>query len=152
MPLADITFPELLFAARLLAWWVILIGLTIELPFVRLITGFPLKRCIVADLAMNTASTLLGFVLISLLGIGWELKGYETWGSRFETIHWAGTFLLAVVVNAVIEMTVLCLGFKQKFTLRSFLWLCVANSLSVAIALWSLFHDPPRLYNGKPAM
>jgi hypothetical protein len=149
MPLADIAFPELLLSTRLLAWWIVLIGLAIELPFVRLITGFPIKRCILADLAMNAASTLLGFFLISILGFGWELGGSQALGQqRFKAMHWGGTFLLAVIVNSIIELAVLRFGFNQKFTWRGFFWLSVANSLSVALALWSLFHDSPKLYRG----
>jgi hypothetical protein len=144
----DIVFPELLFEGRLLAWWIILIGLALELPFVRLITGLPLKKCVLADLAMNAVSTAVGVVLIPVLGLGWELGGPRVLGDhRFDLLHWSGSFLLAVVVNSVIELTVLVLGFKQQFNLRSFLWLFLANSLSVGLALWSLFHDPPRLYH-----
>jgi hypothetical protein len=151
--LDDIAFPELLLAGRLLAWWIVVIGLAVEFPFVRLITGFPIKRCVLADLAMNAASTLIGFFFISILGLGWELGGLDALGERrFAALHWGGTFLLAVIVNSVIELGVLRFGFNQKFSWRGFLWLSVANSLSVALALWSLFHDPPRLYNGNPAM
>ncbi|HEX4639033.1 MAG TPA: hypothetical protein VH170_06065 [Chthoniobacterales bacterium] len=153
MQLADIAFPELLLAGRLLAWWIVIVGLAIELPFVRLITGSPIRRCVLADLAMNAVSALVGFVLISILGLGWELGGSQALGQqRFETVHWGGTFLLTVIVNSIIELSVLRFGFNQKFTWRGFLWLSVANSLSVALALWSLFHDPPKLYNGTPAI
>jgi hypothetical protein len=78
----DIVFPELLFEGRLLAWWIILVGLALELPFVRLVTGFNIKRYITADLAMNAASTLLGIFLIPLLGLGWELGGSKVLGGR----------------------------------------------------------------------
>jgi hypothetical protein len=36
-----------------------------------------------------------------------------------------------------------------KPSIRAFFWLGVANSLSVGLALWSLFHDPPRLYHAN---
>jgi hypothetical protein len=116
--LADIVFPELLFEGRLLAWWIILIGLAVELPFVRLLTGFALKRCVVADLTMNAVSTAAGLLLIPILGLGWELGGSQVLGeSRFDFAHWTGTFLLAVIVNSAIEL-----------------------------ALWSFVHDPPQFH------
>jgi hypothetical protein len=58
--IADIVFPEVMFERRLLAWWVIAFGLLVQLPFVRLLTGFGLKKCITADLVMNVLSTLPG--------------------------------------------------------------------------------------------
>ena len=145
--LADIVFPELLFEGRLLAWWVILIGLAIELPFVRLITGFTLKRCVIADLAMNAVSTVAGLLLIPILGLGWELGGSQVLGERrFDLAHWTGTFLLAVIVNTAIEFAVLRRGFKQQLGIRAFFWLGLANSLSVGLALWSFVHDPPAFH------
>jgi hypothetical protein len=149
--LGDITFPELLFEGRLLAWWVILLGLAVELPFVRLLAGFDLKRCILADLAMNAASTLLGILLIPILGLGWEIGAYRLLGKgSFDLVHWAGTFLLAVTVNSAIELSVLRFDFKQKLGIRGFWWLCVANCLSVAPALWTLFYFPPQPYSPHP--
>src|SRR5438552_19060380 len=124
---ADIVFPELLLAGRLLAWWVILVGLAVELPIVRLLTGFNLKRCIIADLAMNTISALVGVVLIPVLGLGWELGGSRLFGEiGFNSVHWPVTFAFCVVINSVIEQSVLRFRFKSKLGIRGFWWLCVA--------------------------
>ena len=72
--LTDIVFPEPPFEGRLLASWIIFVGLAVELQFVRLLTGFTLKRWVVADLAVNAVSTAAGLLLIPILGLGWGAR------------------------------------------------------------------------------
>jgi hypothetical protein len=142
---ADIVWSGLLFEGRAPAWWVIIIGLLLELPFVRLVTRFPLKRCILADLAMNAVSTAIGLFLLPILGFSWMLVVSSVLhGASFDLVHWAGVFVLVVVANASIELGTLRFGFRQEFSVRGFRWLCAANSLSVALSLWAFFRYPPR--------
>jgi hypothetical protein len=143
---ADIVWPALLFEGRYLAWWIILVGLVVEFPFVRLLTGFALKKCILADLAMNAASTVVGLFVIPLLGLPWfflasRLRALSD--RTFDLLTWTATFLVAVGVNSGIELSVLRRGFAQKLGVRAYFWLCIANAFSVGFALWSLFRSPP---------
>jgi hypothetical protein len=142
---ADIVWSGLLFEGRPAAWWVIIGGLLVELPFVRLVTGFSLKRCVLADLAMNAVSTVVGLLILPILGFGWMLAASSVvQGTSFDLVHWAGVFVLAVVANAAIELGVLRSAFKQQFGMRGFGWLCLANSLSVGLSLWAFFRYSPR--------
>jgi hypothetical protein len=147
--IANVVWPALWLEARLLSWWIILFGLAVELPFVRFLTGFSWQRASIADLAMNAASTIVGIVLIPISGIAWEYAAdftvYRYWKvGTFNPVAWAATFLLAVALNAIIEQSVLRWGFRQWMGARGFAWLSVANALSVGLALWSIFHNPPR--------
>jgi hypothetical protein len=142
--LADVIWPAILLEERLFSWWAIVLGLAVEFFFVRWLTALNLRMCVIADLSMNAASALLGIILIPLAGFIWEifpgLVLYKVFNiGTFNPGTWAATFLLAVFVNAALESLVLRHIFKQQVDKKVFWWLCVANSLSVAIAFGSLF-------------
>jgi len=146
---ANVVWPALFLEMRLLSWWIILIGLAVELPFVRLLTGFDWQRAAIADLAMNAASTIIGILLIPIFGLAWEYAAdftlYRYWKvGTFNPVAWVATLVLAVTLNAIIEQSVLRWGFRQRLGARGFAWLSVANGLSVGLALWSVFQNPPR--------
>ena len=147
--LADVVWPALFLEARVFSWWAIGIGLLIELFFVRYLTKLGWPKCVLADVTMNAASSLLGVFLIPAAGIGWEIFPGSLIQATFNVgtfnpATWAGTFILAVVINAVLESSILRFVFKQPGFKRLFWWLCVANALSVAVAFGSLWIYPPR--------
>ncbi len=134
----------------MLAWWVILIGLLIEWPFVRFLTKCSWKKALIANVTMNFGSTIIGIVLLPVAGIAWEYIGEATFYHRFNVgtfnpVTWSVTFLLAVGISAAIELLVLRFVFHQRLGSRGFWWLCVANSLSEGLAFWSIFRWPPHL-------
>jgi len=146
---ADLVWPALFLEQRLFSWWAIGLGLVIELFFVRWLTTLSWRMSVVADLSMNTASALLGMFLIPLAGIAWEFfpgsilyKVFHT--GTFNPGTWTATFLFAVFINGMLEWSVLRFVFRQKIGKGVFWWLCVANSLSVALAFGSLFVRPPQ--------
>lgn len=148
--IADIVWPALVVEPRLFSWWAIGSGLLVEFFFVRWLTRLDVKMGAVADLTMNAASALLGIFLLPLAGIVWEFFPGIILHSAFNigTFNpgtWTATFLLAVFINAALETSVLRRVFKQQTGKRVFWWLCVANSLSVAIAFASLFTHPPHI-------
>jgi hypothetical protein len=149
--LGDMIWPAAFLEDRLLSAWVISAGLFIEYFFVWRVTSLSAWRSILADLAMNAASTLLGIVLIPLAGIIWEIfPGLVLYKwldlGTFNPGTWAATFFMAVFINAGLEMTVLRVGFKQPFGRGLFWWLCLANALSVGVAMGSFLLYPPRRY------
>src|SRR3954451_22715025 len=83
--LADVVWPALLLEGRLLAWWVIAIGLLIEWPFVRFLTDFPWRKSFIVDAAMNAASTVLGIILLPVAGIAWEYFAHATFSTPVST-------------------------------------------------------------------
>jgi hypothetical protein len=147
--LADVVWPALFLEMRLLSWWVILLGLLVEWPFVRMLTQFPWKKAFIADAAMNAASTVLGILLLPLFGLLiWEPIGEATFYHRFNVgtfnpVSWVAALLFAMVLSAGIESLTLRIAFKQRLGARGFLWLCVANSISAGLAFWSVFRFPP---------
>jgi hypothetical protein len=147
--LADVVWPALFLAGRMLAWWAIGLGLLVELFFVRFLTGFGWLKSAVVDIAMNAASALLGLFLIPLAGIAWEATAgialYKLFNiGTFNPGTWAATFSFATFINAALEASVLRYGFKQRPFKRLFWWLAFANAISVGIALGTLFLWPPR--------
>ncbi len=147
--LADVVWPALFLEMRLLAWWVIAIGLLVEWPFVHFLTHFTWRKSFIADAAMNAASTIIGIILLPAAGIAWEYFADATFYPRFNLhtfnpIAWTGTFLIAVALSAAIEQLVLRFAFKQQLRFRGFCWLYLANSLSAGLAFWSMFRYPVR--------
>jgi hypothetical protein len=146
---ADMVWPALFLEQRLFSWWAIGFGLLVELFFVRWLTGLSWRMSAVADVAMNAASSLLGFFLIPIAGIAWEffpgIVIYKVFNiGTFNPGTWVVTFLLAVLINSALETTVLRYAFRQKPVKRLFWWLALANALSVGLAFASLFRYPPR--------
>jgi hypothetical protein len=143
--LADVIWPSLFLEQMLLSIPVIAAGLIVEFFFVWRYTKMSIARSIGADILMNASSTLLGILLIPFTGFLWSAAlDLTTYGlnagdsfSTFSYVGWAGAFVLAVLVNAAIETFVLSKGFKQEMGKRGFGWLCIANALSVGIAMLS---------------
>ena len=149
--LADMIWPAAFLESRLLSVWVISAGLLIEYFFVWRVTPLGAVRSILADVAMNAASTVLGIILIPLAGIVWEffpgifLYKWFNLGT-FNPGTWAATFCRAVLINAALELAVLRVGFQQPFGKGLFWWLCLANALSVGLAMASFLIYPPSRY------
>ncbi len=146
---ADLVWPALFLEGRLLSWWAIGLGLLGELFFVRWLTRFSWPKSLATDVTMNAASSLLGWALIPLAGIAWEIfPGIPLYRlldiGTFNPGTWAATFLAAVFINSGVETAVLCYGFKQRPFTRFYWWLALANALSVGLAVASVFRHPPQ--------
>lgn len=148
---ADMVWPALLLEGRILTWWAILIGLIAEYFFVRGVTDLSFSRAGLADIAMNAASTLLGIILIPVVGIIWELFPgiliYKIFNiGTFNPGTWVATILLAAFLNTFIERFVLRRFFKQPVVGKRGFWLLFAgNVISVTIAFASIIIFPPKL-------
>jgi hypothetical protein len=148
---ADVIWPALLLEKRMFTWWAILAGLVVEYCFVRRLTDLSFLRVIMADLAMNAVSSLLGIFLIPIAGVIWELfpgsilyKIFQI--GTFNPGTWIATILMAATINACLERWVLRKFFKQPFPGRRGFWLLfLANLISVAMAFGSLLYSPPEL-------
>lgn len=149
---ANVVWPALYLETRLFSWWAISVGLVIEYFFVRWLFGLPPIRAVIADIAANAASAVVGVVLIPVAGIAWEVFPASVynwaleWGT-FNPITWVGTLLLACVINVVLEGFVYRKAFKVDFKIRSkgFGWLVLANAFSVGVAFASLWIAPIKL-------
>lgn len=146
---ADVVWPSAILEGRLLTWWAILLGLVVE-GFV-LYWWFKLSAtaAVVADVAMNAASTLVGYFAIPWAGYGYEygiaryLYRYGLY--TFNPLAWLVTVVGAAAINTVIELAVLKIGWKIKYSRSNFGRLLIANIVSVAVAFVSIILKPPEL-------
>lgn len=144
---ANVVWPALYLETRLFSWWAIGLGLVAEFFFIWKVFGLTPKRALAADLSANTASALLGIILIPLAGVVWEvfpgmvLYPLLNWGT-FNPLTWAATFVIACLINALLESFVLKCFFQLPFNRRTFSWLTVANAFSVGIAFGSFWLKP----------
>ena len=134
---ADVVWPSLYIVKGMLSLKVILLGLIVELLFVKYFTKTDWKKASITTLLMNLITTALGIVLIPLSGLGSEFvfdfvfHAYDKFGiGTFHWSHWLISYLLIILINTFIE------GFYIKLTLKLrlkqvFLWLFFANAISV---------------------
>ena len=136
---ADLVWPSLYITKGMLSIKVILIGLIIELFFVKYCTKVDWKKASIVTILMNLITTILGIIFIPLSGLGAEFvfdfvfHAYDKFGiGSFHWSHWLTAYLLVIFINTFIE----CMFIKLtlKLTLKKiFWWLLIANSLSVFI-------------------
>src|SRR5438093_13296193 len=100
--LANVVWPALYLIGRLLSIWVISLSLLVEFVFLWKLLGLGAKRASLADVAMNLASAVLGFILIGFLGLVVVLP----FRSSFGMGAWLATFIVGLMVNACIESLV----------------------------------------------
>ncbi len=136
---ADIIWPSLYIAKGMLSIKVILLGLIIELFFVKYFTKVDWKKALTVTFLMNLITTVLGMIFIPLSGLGSEIffdfvfHAYDKFGiGTFHWSHWLTSYLLVIFINTLIEGLFIKLMLKLKLK-KTFWWLLIANSLSVFI-------------------
>jgi len=138
---ADVVWPAL--RDRTIAGCLVALGLIIEFPFIWWMTRFSLAKCLLVDIVMNLASTLLGIVLILLAGILGEvfpgLLLYQVFNIGTFNPGTLVEFVLAVVINAFIEKFVIKKIFSLDIGRKGFRLLCLANAISVGIVYLSFY-------------
>lgn len=139
---ADVVWPSLYISVGMLSIWVILIGLIIEILFVKFFTDIKWLKVILATIFMNAVTCMLGIVLIPIEGLFAELVliGSKT----FHWSHWALSYFLVILVNTLIEGLILKLILKLKFK-KIFGWLFTANFISVMICMIYIYFNRPKL-------
>ena len=146
---ANVVWPALFLETRLFSWWAILVGLLIEYLFVRKLFQVSPQKAMLATISANTASAVLGIILIPLAGLAWEifpgLLFYHVLKmGTFNPITWCATFLIACAVNVALEGLVYKKTFMLNFLFKSrmFFWFMLANTASVGVATVSLIINP----------
>ena len=137
---ANIIWPSLVIAQGLRSYDVILLGLLIEVIFVKIFEKQTWLRCGIIAVIMNLVSTLLGVILIPALGffgtlvLGLLSEIIPALGNTFDTPVWIFSYILTIFINAFVEgMTV---HYTAKIPLKkTFWWLLFANTLSVAVCI-----------------
>jgi hypothetical protein len=144
--LADVVWPAAYIAGGLVFSWAVLVGLVLEWPFAKWLTGYSWWAAWKPTLAMNLASAILGGFLIAVAGIVWEVfpgtlihRAMNV--GTFNPITWWATFVMAVLINSLVEAQVLKRFFGVLKWWRAAGWLTIANSLSVTAAAVAIRSD-----------
>ena len=134
---ADVVWPSLYIAKGMLSIKVILLGLFIELFFVKYFTKVDWKKASIITFLMNLITTVLGMIFIPISGLGSEFvfdfvfNAYDKFGiGTFHWSHWLAAYLLVILINTFIEGLFIKLILKIKL-LKTFWWLLIANIISV---------------------
>lgn len=128
---ADVVWPSLYIATGMVSIKVILVGLLVELFFVKFFTDTHWLKAIGITILMNGTTCLLGIILIPISGLFVELiPPHKT----FHWTHWFLDYLLAILINTAIEGFIIKLILKLKFK-NIFTWLFIANAISILICI-----------------
>ena len=137
---ANVIWPSVVIAQGLRSYDVILAGLIIEVIFVKIFEKQTWLRCGLIAVIMNLISTLIGIILIPLVGfIGTLLLGLlseviPALGNTFDAPVWIFSYILTIFINALVEGMTVHYTAKIPFE-KTFWWLLFANTLSVAICI-----------------
>lgn len=128
---ADVVWPSLYIAAGMASIKVIIIGLLVELFFVKFFTNVHWLKASIITVLMNAITCLLGMVLIPISGLFVEIIPLH---KTFHWTHWFLDYLLAILINTLIEGLIIKLILKLKFK-NIFVWLFIANAISILLCI-----------------
>jgi hypothetical protein len=149
--LADVVWPALYIMERSYTWWGIMLGLVVEYLALRGIAHVTWKKAAIAVVAVNAASSLLGYVAIPLLTLGWEfVLEYTVYQvirlGTFNLFGWVSTVIVIGAITGFPEYFLLTKAFKIQFrSKRPWLWWWLANCVSVFIAFLTVLIWPVHL-------
>ncbi len=154
VPLADLVWPALYLADRMVAVPVILLGLVLEAGLFRRAFALSWRRAFGVACTVNVVSALVGIAVLPAWGWYWESSVAKRnhslgWGT-FNPLTWAETCLMAWLLTTLVEYLPLRWVTQRPPTLLPTLLL--ANAMSVGVAYLSLSclparHDPWRFYD-----
>lgn len=131
---ANMVWPSVYIAEGMRSWNVILIGLVIEVIFVKIFLKESYLKSVLIAFVMNLASTVLGAVAIPLTGFIGEFLLIPFGTGTFHPTHWLLSYIFAVLSNVVIEGLTIKYIFRHNFK-KMFWWLCAANAISVIVCI-----------------
>ncbi|MFT7724525.1 MAG: hypothetical protein QM788_17120 [Roseateles sp.] len=148
--IANMVWPALYLVSGLYVWWVIVAGIAIEFIAIQRLFSLRPGRALLVDVSANAASAALGFILIPLAGLLYEIfpgllvNWAFSWGT-FNPVAWVATVLLAAGINVAVEGLVMKLAFKLPLARQTKLVLYATNLATVALAIYPMSQ---RLRNG----
>ena len=140
---ADVVWPSLYIALGMISMKVIIVGLIVELFFVKFFTDTRWLKACVVTFVMNLITCLLGIIITPISGLLLEFILYPVNKATFHWTHWFASYLAVIVINTLIEGLVVKLTLKKAYK-KIFWWLFCANAISILICV--LFYG---LYLGE---
>lgn len=144
---ADIVWPSVYIAAGMASIPVILAGLVVEILFVKYFTKIKWLKATAVAFLMNLVSSLIGVFTNEFSGLLLELILYYVFGydsPTFNWDHWMLHYTTIIFINTLIEGGIVRLTLKLKLT-NTFLWLFLANTISVMLCAIYIHFVPIRL-------
>ena len=130
---ANLIWPSIYIVSQYYTWYVILIGLIVELFAAKFFLKASWKKSALIVVSINLISAIVGVILIPISGIIGELLMYPFGTETFHISHWILAYIFAVISNTCVEDLVLRILFKYSFK-RNFWWLLGANTISVLVS------------------
>ena len=144
--IANVVWPALYAETSISSLPIIALSLVIEFFFFRRLFNASNKQALFYDLSANLASGLVGLVGRPLSGllyevtIGMLVMRVFDWGT-FNPIAWVSVPIFGGALNSIIELFTIRLIWKHKITKGSFLWIWLANIITISIATaWVATH------------
>lgn len=134
MAYANVVWPSLYIAERMLTWYIIGAGLLVEIIFCKYFVKTTWGRAAWMAFLMNLVSTVAGIFLIPISGFLGVLLLAPLDLPTFDVWIWLLSYVLAILCNVWIEGGALRLVFHLPFK-KNFWWLCGANTLSVLLCI-----------------
>lgn len=131
---ANLIWPSIYIVQQYYVWYVILVGLIIEIISAHYFLKTNLGKSTLIMIVANLISALLGLILIPVSGILVELLTIPFGGGTFQLSHWILDYLCTVIINTCVELLALKWIFKYPFK-PNFWWLFGANLITVIICL-----------------
>ena len=131
---ANMVWPSIYIVQQYYVWYVIFVGLLIEIVAAHIFLKTNWWRSTVIMFVANAISAVVGLILIPISGIVVELLTIPFGGGTFHISHWILDYLCAVLANTAVEGLSIKWIFKFPFK-SNFWWLFCANLVSVIICL-----------------
>ncbi len=144
--LADVVWPALYLADRMLGLEVIVLGLCLEAALFHWVFRMTWRRVFLVTFVINLVSSVVGVMLLPAWGWYWtdatlKRDAQFGWGT-FNPLSWAETYCFAWLLTTLVEWLPLRLMVGRQ---KHLLWvLLAANFLSVGVAYLSFNVVPPR--------
>jgi len=144
--IANVVWPALYAEDAINSLPIIALSLVIEFFFFRRLFNISNKQALFYDLSANLASGLIGMVGRPLSGLLYEvtigilvMRVFE-WGT-FNPIAWVAVPIFGGALNAILELLPIRLIWKHKITKGNFLWIWLANIITISLATaWIATH------------
>ena len=136
---ADVPFSLVFLYGKQTHWWVLIIGLAIEVIFLHKFFEMGWKKALTASLVINIASTFVGFIGFPFIFI--PVLPLEPPHTITALII---IFIYFALLDNLIELSLIRLVFRIKLTLRRFLFFLLANAITGALVYIALLTIPSK--------